>query len=207
MNDPSRSTRDDLIAAGRQLFARRGYDGASIRAITERADANLGAVTYHFGSKKALYEAVLDRVLGGLGGSVQAAVSGTAGSSLDRLGAGVRAIFGYLEENRDLPQLFLQEVAAGREPPPPVARLLQTMLTTLSPVLAEGQAHGEVREGDPDLLMISCIIQPVHLTLVRRWLHHVKGMDIFDSADRETVVEHTVAFARAGVAARKEDDA
>ena len=50
-------TTQALVVAARELFAERGYEGASIRAITQRAGANLGAVSYHFGSKEALYEA------------------------------------------------------------------------------------------------------------------------------------------------------
>ena len=53
------STREALLRAGREVFARRGYDGASIREITRRANANLGAVTYHFGGKRHLYHEVL----------------------------------------------------------------------------------------------------------------------------------------------------
>ena len=52
-------TASNLIAAGRRLFARHGYDGSSVRAITEDAGANLGAITYHFGSKRGLYDAVV----------------------------------------------------------------------------------------------------------------------------------------------------
>ena len=52
-------TRAALTDAGRSLFAKRGYDGASVRDITRLAGTNLGSVTFHFGSKRALYGAVL----------------------------------------------------------------------------------------------------------------------------------------------------
>src|SRR5438034_543465 len=51
--------RDRLLAVARDLFALRGYDGTSVRDITRRARANLGAITYHFGSKEALYHEVI----------------------------------------------------------------------------------------------------------------------------------------------------
>jgi AcrR family transcriptional regulator len=49
-----------LLEAGRVLFAERGYEGASVRAITAHACANLGAITYHFGSKRDLYDRVVE---------------------------------------------------------------------------------------------------------------------------------------------------
>jgi len=60
--DPGAATRAALMVAARTVFARNGFDGASVRMITAEADVNLGAVTYHFGSKRGLYEAVLEAV-------------------------------------------------------------------------------------------------------------------------------------------------
>jgi len=59
-----RATRTALLDAAEQLFAERGYAGASLRAITEAAAANLGAVNYHFGSKEGLLWAVISRRVG-----------------------------------------------------------------------------------------------------------------------------------------------
>jgi AcrR family transcriptional regulator len=41
------------------LFAERGYDGTSIRAIVDKARVNQAAINYHFKSKEALYLEVL----------------------------------------------------------------------------------------------------------------------------------------------------
>jgi len=56
-------TRESLLDAAEELFAERGIPAASLRAITERAAANLAAVHYHFGSKQGLVRAVFDRRL------------------------------------------------------------------------------------------------------------------------------------------------
>ena len=56
LKDP---VRERLLLAARDLFAQHGYDGTSVRDITARAKANLGAITYYFGSKEALFYAVI----------------------------------------------------------------------------------------------------------------------------------------------------
>ena len=54
-------TRSSLLDAAEELFARRGFAGASVRAITAAAGCDLGSVRYHFGSKASLFAAVLRR--------------------------------------------------------------------------------------------------------------------------------------------------
>ena len=53
-----------ILDAAEELFAEHGFAETSLRTITTRADVNLAAVNYHFGSKKALIQAVFARFLG-----------------------------------------------------------------------------------------------------------------------------------------------
>ncbi|MCS7477983.1 TetR/AcrR family transcriptional regulator [Umezawaea endophytica] len=59
----SPNTRAQILDAAEHLFAERGFRGASVRAITDLAGANLAAVAYHFGSKAELLAAVVRRVV------------------------------------------------------------------------------------------------------------------------------------------------
>ena len=112
-----RDTRAGLLEAARSVFARNGFDGASIRAITAEAGANLGAVTYHFGSKRKLYAEVLRHGLTPLVDRVGEAAAGK-GAPLERLTRVVEVFFDHLATHADVPRLLLQEVSAGRKPPP-----------------------------------------------------------------------------------------
>ncbi len=57
------STIDRILDAAESLFAEHGFAETSLRSITSKADVNLAAVNYHFGSKKALIQAVFTRFL------------------------------------------------------------------------------------------------------------------------------------------------
>ena len=50
-----RETTERLLDTAEKLFAEFGYDGVGMRALAEEAKVNLGATTYHYGSKEALY--------------------------------------------------------------------------------------------------------------------------------------------------------
>ena len=51
----SETTRDNILDSAEVLFAKSGYNGVSIREITDAAQCNIASVHYHFGNKENLY--------------------------------------------------------------------------------------------------------------------------------------------------------
>jgi len=196
-------TRGDLIAAGRKLFGQRGFDGASIRAITREAGANLGAVTYHFGSKLELYAAVLEQGLRPMAGRVRAAAA-AEGTALERILRIVEAYWEHLGKNPDLPHLMLQEVAAGKQPPPVVIDIVKGIRDTIAGLQAQGEQDGSVRPGNPALTAVSVVSQPIFLTLVAPLLRTVGPVELMQPEARARALEHILAFVRAGLEPREE---
>ena len=56
---PPKDTRAALLECAEKLFLTHGFDGVSIRQITEATGANVAAVNYHFNGKTNLYREVL----------------------------------------------------------------------------------------------------------------------------------------------------
>ena len=80
-SDPrGEATREALLEAGLQLFAKLGYHAASSRALAEAAGVNQALIGYHFGGKEGLYLAVFERI----GESVTARL-GPAADGLEQL--------------------------------------------------------------------------------------------------------------------------
>jgi AcrR family transcriptional regulator len=59
MTRPSDITRERILKAAERLFADRGYEETSVRAIVAKARVNQAAINYHFGGKDGLYREVL----------------------------------------------------------------------------------------------------------------------------------------------------
>ncbi len=60
MDTAGENTRARLVEAAREVFAEHGFQGATVREICRRADANVAAVNYHFGSKHGLLSEALN---------------------------------------------------------------------------------------------------------------------------------------------------
>ena len=67
MSEPRAGTRERLLATAEELFATRGIDAVSVRDITEAAGANIAAINYHFGSRRGLIDAIVERRADALG--------------------------------------------------------------------------------------------------------------------------------------------
>lgn len=91
-------TRQRIIESAGQTFAELGYEGATIRVITDRAKANTAAVNYYFGDKFQLYREVLQTVVTRTYEKLQQ--SGSSGSPEERLHNFVFSIL-HLDENTD----------------------------------------------------------------------------------------------------------
>ncbi|WP_109124449.1 TetR/AcrR family transcriptional regulator [Dyella sp. C11] len=79
VSSASMPTKERILGAAEELFARHGFEGASLRQLTAAAGVNLAAVNYHFGSKDRLIEEVFRRRLDQLNGRRLAALQKIAG--------------------------------------------------------------------------------------------------------------------------------
>jgi AcrR family transcriptional regulator len=192
------ATRAELITTARRLFSRRGFDGTSIRAITREAGTNLGAVTYHFGSKRALYAAVLEQGLRPIAERIRD-VARSEGTALERILRVVQTYFDHFETHPDLPHLLLQEVAAGKQPPAVVLDIVRGLKESIAGLQVEGVADGSVRPGHPVLTALSVVSQPIYLALVTPLIRTLGPLDLADSGTRERALEHMLGFVRAGL--------
>ncbi|MNN20859.1 putative HTH-type transcriptional regulator YttP [compost metagenome] len=58
LNDTDVKTR--ILLSAKRLFAKQGYEGTSVRQICEEANANIALISYHFGGKEKVFEAIFE---------------------------------------------------------------------------------------------------------------------------------------------------
>lgn len=167
------STRQALLEAARVHFGRDGYEATSVRRITSEAGVNLGAVTYHFGSKHALHEEVLARSLGPLREGVEEAVQGSP--AREALEGAVAAITALARKDPNVARLVFREIAAEGAPPEPVSAALGEVVDRLADLVRDGKAQGDVEAGDPVLTAVSLLVQALGSPLMHGALAAGRG--------------------------------
>ena len=101
---PARMTgsqrREQLITIGRELFAEKGFDGASVEEIAARAQVSKPVVYEHFGGKEGIYAVIVDREVTNLTRALTTALAegGHPRAILERTAL---ALLDYIEANTD----------------------------------------------------------------------------------------------------------
>ncbi|MEK5520562.1 TetR family transcriptional regulator [Heyndrickxia sporothermodurans] len=54
-NDKNKVVRDQILQAAKKLFAKKGYEGTTVRQICNEANVSLALVSYHFGGKENVF--------------------------------------------------------------------------------------------------------------------------------------------------------
>jgi AcrR family transcriptional regulator len=193
--DAQDPTKVRLLEAAGEEFACKGYDSARIRAICDRADANIAAVNYHFGDKEQLYiEAVLDAHRCGVPGEEFLGSQGTP-----------------QEQLRCFIYHFLSHVVAINQPEDWRHRLiLREMLhpTSASDVLIRERIRPrfdrlqqilrqfcpEADERKLNALAFSVIGQCLHYRMARPVIERLIGAEAYQSLDLDYLTDHITSF-------------
>src|SRR6478752_10706192 len=106
------SSQARILAAARGEFAQRGFPGARLQDIAERAGLTHPTLLYHFGSKERLYAAVIEDAMQDWAAMTDQAVS-LAPVGFDRVAALVRAGMEFFATHRDFVIIWRREAIEG----------------------------------------------------------------------------------------------
>ena len=149
----SERTRKAILDAAEELFSAHGYEGASLDAIGEGAGIQGTAILYHFPSKRALYEATLDRIFTPLLAELNEMLTGPEAVDA-RLESAVEAIVSFASVHPNAPRLLLRETAS---PGGDAVEIIEAKAATSTAGIMEAFAT-QSRDHDVDPLMVANII-------------------------------------------------
>jgi AcrR family transcriptional regulator len=104
--------REQLIGVGRQVFAERGFEAASVEEIADRADVSKPVVYEHFGGKEGLYAVIVDREMQRLLELILTTL-GEAEHPRAMVERAAEAFLRYIEEERDGFRILIRDAPVG----------------------------------------------------------------------------------------------
>jgi len=150
--------RAQLLACAREVFAERGYHGASIDDVIRAAGVARGTFYNYFDSKRAVFQVVLEELFEVVWASISSIEVGGVVSVPEQIESNVRSLCSTLDDSHEHLRILFNE-AAGLDPESDaaLAKFYDQSHARLSLAFRNGQALGFVVERDPDVLAL-CII-------------------------------------------------
>lgn len=158
-----------ILRAARAEFVARGFDGARMQAIADRAGVNKALLHYYFRSKEKLYDTMMSGILGALWTDLKERLDRAPTTTLlrDRVASVVDVYIDVLSENPELAPLLMRELLEGGERLEKVldglSPLLQAIPGRILEALEKETRAGKIRPVDPRQFipsMLGMILMP-----------------------------------------------
>jgi AcrR family transcriptional regulator len=158
---PRPSQKENILRAAVDCFAEQGYDATRVRHIAERAGVSDAALYRHYASIEALAQELFAHYFGDYARKIADATSD--GTTEQRLRAVIRTTLAFYRTDPAAAMFILlrQHTLMPNLPSGTVYPL-----EIIERVIAVGQRQGEVRAGQPNLLVaifLGCVLRPIHL--------------------------------------------
>lgn len=166
-------TRAAIKTAGAHLFATNGYAETGVRDIAEEAGCNQALVSYHFGGKGGLYDAILSDAVADaqrLAAEADLAASSHPERDLVRILAQAIATQDHL-----VPMLLREMLDPERLLNAETADTLRSFMALTESVLDALPLDAEARGWDPQVVHL-CVVGPlIHFTVARKMRETMAG--------------------------------
>jgi AcrR family transcriptional regulator len=112
------STKARILAAAEEVFAARGFEGASTREIAASAGVNISSLHYHWESKETLYFAVFENIYDKIVALVESAIPAMPRERPERravIDEAMGSLFDFFAEHPNVAKLFVRRLLEATE--------------------------------------------------------------------------------------------
>jgi AcrR family transcriptional regulator len=151
--------KDHILDVAERVFSDLGYDGASTRMISGKANVNMAMLNYYFGSKEGLFLAIFERKISSFQALLQNIGSDESISSWDKL---EKCIDNYVERvvvNNCFQKLINREMSISKRSglTDKITEILMTNVMEFKKIFDEGIKSGSFNK-DIDTALLTATI-------------------------------------------------
>ena len=171
--------RTHIIETAMDLFARKGYEGTSIRDIAEKASVNLAMVNYYFGSKEKLFENIVEYKSSVTRGILDEILKNNKLSAIEKIYAIIDSYVEKLFTHRSFHRLIYQELILNQR-----EELQNSIVNNLAPnsviikrIIETGIKNEEFKKVDVELTLASLMGTVNQVLLSRKFCNKIMNKD------------------------------
>jgi len=193
MTEPELDIKTRILLAAKKLFAQQGYDGTSVRQICDEAGANVSLVSYHFGGKEKVFEALFEHFF------PDHMMNELAEESMSSPVEGIRRIIGevvkFTMTDREMSDIVQLEITLRTHRTATVFRFLDPVWTRVRELLQEGKEQGVFQIESVSYAML----QVMGVALAHKRAKNSRFSFDYQNMNTDELAEQTIKFVLRGL--------
>lgn len=175
-----------IMNAAEKLFAVTGFDGTSVRDIAREAHVNLAMISYYFGSKEKLMEAVFEQKTERTRIKVENLLQDSSLTNLQKVNILIEDYVDKFISQQQFHKIMLQEQLVEKDTPIAgfIHELKKRNLHSIKKLIQDGQKSGEFRKNIDIVLMMTTMVGTVsQMICSQRFYREVHNMEAVDDVE------------------------
>lgn len=172
-----------IIEAAEKLFAERGFDGASVRDIAQDADVNVAMISYYFGSKEKLMEAVFEKRTHNIRIKVENLLQDKSIAPLQKVYILIDDYVDKFIHQKEFHKIMMREQMINKHTH--IAHLIHELkkrnLESIKTLISEGQKTGAFKKNIDVILMMTTMVGTVSQMITSQ--HFYKSLNNMEYMD------------------------
>ena len=169
-----------IISIAEKLFSVNGFNGTSVRDIANEAGVNVAMISYYFGSKEKLMEAVFEQKSNMIRIKVENLLQNENMTHLEKINVLIGDYVDKFISQQEFHKIMIREQLI--EKGTPIAGLIHDLkirnLASIKKIIQEGQKSGEFRKNIDIVLMMATMVGTVsQLITSQRFYREAHNME------------------------------
>jgi AcrR family transcriptional regulator len=157
-----------IIETAERLFAERGFDGTSVRDIADEAGVNVAMISYYFGSKEKMMEALFELRVGSVKIRVESLIKDESLSPLEKVNMLIDEHIDRVMQKQCFHKIMMGVVATNKNPA--ILKAANNVKIRNAEVVTElikdGQKKGIFKKKIDVILMMNTMVGTVSQTMM-----------------------------------------
>jgi len=168
-----------IIETAEKLFADKGFSGTSVRDIADEADVNLAMISYYFGSKEKLLEALFVHRMDGTTVKLESMLENKELAPLEKVNMMIDFFIEKFHSQTCFHKIIMREQVASHRAT--TAELIQQLKkhnqTLVKAIITEGQKAGHfVKHVDVPILMATLVGTVSNLVTTQHFYREINNL-------------------------------
>lgn len=180
-----------IINTAEKLFAVNGFDGTSVRDIANEAGVNVAMISYYFGSKEKLMEAIFERRTINIRIKVENLLQDNKLTHLEKVNVLIDDYVDKFVHQQDFHKIMMREQLIDNNTPISglIHELKKRNLFSIKQLIQDGQKTGEfVKNIDIVLMMSTMVGTASHLIASQRFYREMNNIEYLTDIEFQSYI-------------------